>query len=170
MTARTLFDKVWEDHVVARSDGEPDLLYIDLHLVHEVTSPQAFECPGFVAGRDRACPIGPAGGSRLQLAIARFEGVPVATNAFEANAGARGSTARILERGIDDGVVILDATDSSIDRRRKRGGDSLDKTHDDSFAMVCATPRLGARPNIGNEKLKSEILRTKSIKLLYYLS
>jgi len=44
MTApRTLLDKVWDDHVVRRSDGEPDLLYIDLHLVHEVTSPQAFE-------------------------------------------------------------------------------------------------------------------------------
>ncbi len=44
MTARaTLFDKVWEDHVVYRSEGEPDLLYIDLHLIHEVTSPQAFE-------------------------------------------------------------------------------------------------------------------------------
>jgi 3-isopropylmalate/(R)-2-methylmalate dehydratase large subunit len=39
----TLFDKVWEQHVVHRRDGEPDLLYIDLHLVHEVTSPQAFE-------------------------------------------------------------------------------------------------------------------------------
>ena len=43
MTPRTLFDKVWEDHVVARAEGEPDLLYVDLHLVHEVTSPQAFE-------------------------------------------------------------------------------------------------------------------------------
>jgi 3-isopropylmalate/(R)-2-methylmalate dehydratase large subunit len=40
---RTLFDKVWDDHVVRRAPGEPDLLYIDLHLVHEVTSPQAFE-------------------------------------------------------------------------------------------------------------------------------
>jgi 3-isopropylmalate/(R)-2-methylmalate dehydratase large subunit len=40
---RTLLDKVWESHVVRRRDGEPDLLYIDLHLVHEVTSPQAFE-------------------------------------------------------------------------------------------------------------------------------
>jgi 3-isopropylmalate/(R)-2-methylmalate dehydratase large subunit len=39
----TLFDKVWEDHVVNRTEGEPDLLYIDLHLIHEVTSPQAFE-------------------------------------------------------------------------------------------------------------------------------
>ena len=42
MTAR-LFDKVWDHHVVASPEGEPVLLYIDLHLVHEVTSPQAFE-------------------------------------------------------------------------------------------------------------------------------
>jgi 3-isopropylmalate/(R)-2-methylmalate dehydratase large subunit len=40
---RTLFEKVWERHVVASADGEPDLLYVDLHLVHEVTSPQAFD-------------------------------------------------------------------------------------------------------------------------------
>ncbi len=42
-TARTLSEKVWESHVVRRAEGEPDLLYIDLHLVHEVTSPQAFD-------------------------------------------------------------------------------------------------------------------------------
>jgi len=40
---RTLAEKVWERHVVHRAPGEPDLLYVDLHLVHEVTSPQAFE-------------------------------------------------------------------------------------------------------------------------------
>jgi 3-isopropylmalate/(R)-2-methylmalate dehydratase large subunit len=39
----TLAEKVWERHVVHRADGEPDLLYVDLHLVHEVTSPQAFD-------------------------------------------------------------------------------------------------------------------------------
>ena len=39
----TLLDKVWEAHVVRRGEGAPDLLYVDLHLVHEVTSPQAFE-------------------------------------------------------------------------------------------------------------------------------
>ena len=39
----TLSEKVWERHVVQRTDGEPDLLYIDLHLIHEVTSPQAFD-------------------------------------------------------------------------------------------------------------------------------
>jgi 3-isopropylmalate/(R)-2-methylmalate dehydratase large subunit len=42
-TPRTLAEKVWEDHVVREADGEPDLLYIDLHLLHEVTSPQAFD-------------------------------------------------------------------------------------------------------------------------------
>ncbi|MGZ8785232.1 MAG: aconitase family protein, partial [Acidimicrobiia bacterium] len=39
---RTMFDKVWDNHVVYQAPGEPDLLYVDLHLVHEVTSPQAF--------------------------------------------------------------------------------------------------------------------------------
>jgi 3-isopropylmalate/(R)-2-methylmalate dehydratase large subunit len=42
-TPTTLAEKVWERHVVRRADGEPDLLYVDLHLVHEVTSPQAFD-------------------------------------------------------------------------------------------------------------------------------
>src|ERR1700723_3888497 len=41
--AKTLFEKVWESHVVVAPQGEPALLYIDLHLLHEVTSPQAFE-------------------------------------------------------------------------------------------------------------------------------
>ncbi|MEG0299063.1 MAG: aconitase family protein, partial [Aurantimicrobium sp.] len=40
---RTLAEKVWDDHLVVKGeDGTPDLIYIDLHLVHEVTSPQAF--------------------------------------------------------------------------------------------------------------------------------
>lgn len=42
-TPKTLFEKIWEQHLVAEPEGEPTLLYIDLHLVHEVTSPQAFE-------------------------------------------------------------------------------------------------------------------------------
>ena len=42
-TPLTLPQKVWDQHVVHRADGEADLLYIDLHLVHEVTSPQAFD-------------------------------------------------------------------------------------------------------------------------------
>jgi 3-isopropylmalate/(R)-2-methylmalate dehydratase large subunit len=40
---RTLFEKIWDEHVVAAPNGRPPLLYIDLHLVHEVTSPQAFD-------------------------------------------------------------------------------------------------------------------------------
>lgn len=40
---RTLAEKIWDEHVVRHAEGEPDLLYIDLHLVHEVTSPQAFD-------------------------------------------------------------------------------------------------------------------------------
>ena len=40
---RTLSQKVWDRHVVRAAEGEPDLLYVDLHLVHEVTSPQAFD-------------------------------------------------------------------------------------------------------------------------------
>ena len=43
MAGQTLFEKIWNQHVVASPEGEPTLLYIDLHLVHEVTSPQAFD-------------------------------------------------------------------------------------------------------------------------------
>ncbi len=43
MAGRTLYEKIWDEHVVASPEGEPTLLYIDLHLVHEVTSPQAFD-------------------------------------------------------------------------------------------------------------------------------
>jgi 3-isopropylmalate/(R)-2-methylmalate dehydratase large subunit len=42
MTPRTIIEKIWDSHVVAEQPGSPALLYIDLHLVHEVTSPQAF--------------------------------------------------------------------------------------------------------------------------------
>ena len=40
---KTMFEKIWESHVVREEEGQPSLIYIDLHLVHEVTSPQAFE-------------------------------------------------------------------------------------------------------------------------------
>ena len=49
-TPKTMLDKIWDRHVVRRAPSEPDLLYIDLHLVHEVTSPQAFESLS-IAGR-----------------------------------------------------------------------------------------------------------------------
>ena len=40
---KTLAEKIWTEHIVSATAGEPDLLYIDLHLIHEVTSPQAFD-------------------------------------------------------------------------------------------------------------------------------
>ena len=41
--AETLFEKIWNSHVVVERENEPSLIYIDRHLVHEVTSPQAFD-------------------------------------------------------------------------------------------------------------------------------
>ena len=43
MAPKTLFEKIWDEHVVYDEPGQPALLYVDLHLVHEVTSAQAFE-------------------------------------------------------------------------------------------------------------------------------
>jgi 3-isopropylmalate/(R)-2-methylmalate dehydratase large subunit len=43
VSGKTLFEKVWDSHLVRSVAGEPDLLYVDMHLVHEVTSPQAFD-------------------------------------------------------------------------------------------------------------------------------
>ena len=51
MRPDALSEKVWDRHVVRSAPGEPDLLYIDLHLVHEVTSPQAFDGCAWPAGR-----------------------------------------------------------------------------------------------------------------------
>ncbi len=54
--SRTLFEKIWDEHVVATPAGQPALLYVDLHLVHEVTSPQAFD--GLrAAGRKLRAPL-----------------------------------------------------------------------------------------------------------------
>src|SRR3982075_1826179 len=50
---KTMLAKIWEEHIVAAGEGEPDLLYVDLHLVHEVTSPQAFESLRLARGRAR---------------------------------------------------------------------------------------------------------------------
>src|SRR5260370_15081058 len=56
MPPRTLFEKVWDSHVVAAPEGQSALLYIDLRLVHEVTSPQAFDGLG-VSGRTVRQPL-----------------------------------------------------------------------------------------------------------------
>src|SRR6201985_1033140 len=60
--AKTLYDKIWDAHLVAQKPGETPIIYIDRHLVHEVTSPQAFE--GLrMSGRKVRCP-------ELTLAVA----------------------------------------------------------------------------------------------------
>ncbi|HET6457578.1 MAG TPA: aconitase family protein, partial [Nitrosopumilaceae archaeon] len=41
--SQTLFEKIWDSHIVLEQDNGPSLLYVDRHLVHEVTSPQAFD-------------------------------------------------------------------------------------------------------------------------------
>ena len=41
--AKTLFEKIWDNHVVESKENYPDVLYIDRHFIHEVTSPQAFD-------------------------------------------------------------------------------------------------------------------------------
>ena len=43
MAPKTMFEKIWADHLVHEEEGQSSVIYIDLHLVHEVTSPQAFE-------------------------------------------------------------------------------------------------------------------------------
>ena len=40
---KTMFQKIWDSHVIYQEEGQPSILYVDLHLVHEVTSAQAFE-------------------------------------------------------------------------------------------------------------------------------
>ena len=49
---KTLFEKIWDAHVIAQDEGAPAVLYIDAHLVHEVTSPQAF-----ATLRERGLPV-----------------------------------------------------------------------------------------------------------------
>jgi 3-isopropylmalate/(R)-2-methylmalate dehydratase large subunit len=85
VTPRALFEKVWDEHVVREPPGEPALVYVDLHLVHEVTSPQAFEALRLagrrvrrpeltVATMDHNVPTTddpPAGQSRVQLEALR---------------------------------------------------------------------------------------------------
>lgn len=57
--AKTLYEKVWDSHIVAQVEGEAPLIYVDRHLVHEVTSPQAFS--GLeVAGRQLRAPEKPS--------------------------------------------------------------------------------------------------------------
>ena len=99
---KTLAEKVWDAHVVRKGDvvggeAQPDLLYIDLHLIHEVTSPQAFE--GLrLANR-------PGGGLRAEIRLPRpggrgQGGVPPA-GPQRAVAGASGCASGCADRALD---------------------------------------------------------------------
>ncbi|BCA86521.1 hypothetical protein EsVE80_20440 [Enterococcus saigonensis] len=55
---KTLFDKVWERHVITGEEGGAQLLYVDLQLIHEVTSPQAFEGLRQWVKKSRNCAYG----------------------------------------------------------------------------------------------------------------
>src|SRR5713101_9065800 len=98
---QTLATKVWQRHVVAAAAGEPDLLYVDLHLVHEVTSPQAFESlrlagrkvrrPDLtIATMDHNVPTEP-GPIRDQLAKAQLEALAANCQEFGVPINATGS-------------------------------------------------------------------------------
>ena len=43
MAGKSIFDKLWERHVITGQEGQPQLMYVDQHYIHEVTSPQAFQ-------------------------------------------------------------------------------------------------------------------------------
>ena len=61
MSGKTLYDKLWDSHLVRQDEDGTALLYIDRHLVHEVTSPQAFEGLRLARRRHRRPGITPAG-------------------------------------------------------------------------------------------------------------
>jgi 3-isopropylmalate/(R)-2-methylmalate dehydratase large subunit len=99
--ATTLFEKIWDAHVVDERPDEPALLYIDLHLVHEVTSPQAFEAlrlagrsvrrPDLtIATMDHAVPTEP-GPIRDELAKAQLEALAANCEEFSVPLNATGS-------------------------------------------------------------------------------
>jgi 3-isopropylmalate/(R)-2-methylmalate dehydratase large subunit len=100
-SGRTLFDRIWDAHVVAEPEGEPALLYVDLHLVHEVTSPQAFESLRLAGRRVR----------RTDLTVATMDhNVPTVAGPIE-DPLARAQLAA-LERNCADFGVRLFATGS----------------------------------------------------------
>ena len=96
---KTLAEKVWDAHVVRRAEGEPDLLYIDLHLVHEVTSPQAFDGLRAPVGRCAA----PTSPSRPRTTTSRRS---TSTSRSPTRSRARRST-RCARNGAEFGVPHL---------------------------------------------------------------
>ena len=102
MTNRTLYDKLWDEHVVHTEDDGTAVLYIDRHLVHEVTSPQAFE--GLRAGRPQ--------GLARQSATSRSADHNVPTTDRDAATTASPTRSRKLQ------VDTLDANCDALRRHR----------------------------------------------------
>jgi 3-isopropylmalate/(R)-2-methylmalate dehydratase large subunit len=105
--AKTLYDKIWDAHVVAQSEGSEAILYIDRHLIHEVTSPQAFE--GLrVAGRVVRRP-------EATLAVADHN-VPTTPDRAE---GIKDETSRIQVQTLEDNCREFGVTYLRMDDKRQ---------------------------------------------------
>ncbi|HCL58556.1 MAG TPA: 3-isopropylmalate dehydratase large subunit, partial [Acinetobacter sp.] len=110
-TAKTLYDKLWDDHLVKQRDDGSALLYIDRHLLHEVTSPQAFE--GLqLAGRKPW---------RLSANIATPDhNVPTSKKEREQGvAGIEDDTSRIQVQTLDDNCKTFDIVEFDINDIRQ---------------------------------------------------
>ena len=102
MTAQTLPEKIWNRHLVHSAPGEPDLLYIDLHLVHEVTSPQAFD--GLrLSGRTRAPPRAHRGDRGPQRPDGRHRPADRRPDLGQAGRHDAGQRRRVRHHAVPDG-------------------------------------------------------------------
>ena len=115
--ARTLFDRIWEHHVVAEPHGEPALLWIDLHLVHEVTSLQAFEGS---ASRAAGAPAGSRRSRRWITTCRRAPGRPTRSRAqleaLERNCAEFGVPLYATGSGREGIVHVIDRSSASHGR------------------------------------------------------
>ena len=139
--ATTLFDKIWDEHVVVEEPGAPAVLYVDLHLVHEVTSPQAFaglrarglgvrRPDSTVATMDHSTPTLPRGlarrsttQARAQLAHARGRTAPSSASAATASASTEQGIVHVIgpELGLTQpGMTIVCGDSHTVDARRVR--------------------------------------------------
>jgi 3-isopropylmalate/(R)-2-methylmalate dehydratase large subunit len=106
MSGSTLFRKLWDAHVVEAPDGAPALLYVDLHLVHEVTSPQAFEALRLAGRRVRRPDLTVATMDHNVPTARRPDRRPLARAQLEAlRATARSSASRSSRPAAARGIV-----------------------------------------------------------------
>ena len=104
---RTLYEKIWDAHVVERRDDGTCLIYIDRHLVHEVTSPQAFE--GLRAGRAQGAPARPdAGRAPTTISRPRRASTPTAARLPIADPASAEQLAALEANVAEFGVPYID--------------------------------------------------------------